>query len=194
MADALKFAVSNLRVVEQVKKFVEDAEASMESSDPGRAYERIVKWKNERAYLTPGGAFKAERVQGKLPLPCESPAVQAFRRLYAESVEPGVVHVVFDAPGTGKSMGGVALLEDYHVLANHKNLKGIMISTGDEEGSYVELVRDILQTATVEGWLHLLLWSLSEPKGSAPALLVLDDFDLGPHGEMQSLFRICTNA
>jgi len=62
-------------------------------------------------------------------------------------------------------------------------MEGVMISTGYADGPYVELVRDILKTSTVDGWLYLLLWILAEPEGTAPSLLVLDDFDLGTNRE-----------
>jgi hypothetical protein len=56
MVDPLSFALSNLRIIDEFRKLGKDAIASMES-DPGRAYNRIKKWKEERAQLIHGGAY-----------------------------------------------------------------------------------------------------------------------------------------
>jgi hypothetical protein len=178
MVDPLSFALSNLRIIDEFRKLGKDENASMES-DPGRAYNRIKKWKEERAQLIHGGAYQEEKKEGKAAsLPCESPVVQAVRSLYSNPIRPGVVNVLYDEPGTGKSTAGIAILEDYYLLNGNHNIKGIMVSTQAADGLYVKLLADILETSKVDGWLNLFLWIMAEPAGSLPSLLILDDFNL----------------
>ena len=77
--------------------------------------ERTTESKNgkNRAHLTPDGIYKEEQMEGEMTSPCESPAVMAIRELYCSPIRPGVVNVLYDEPGTGKSMAGIAVLEDY---------------------------------------------------------------------------------
>lgn len=43
-------------------------------------------------------------------------------------------------------------------------------------------LRKILDLSNVEGWLHRLLFVLSQPQGEKPSLLILDDFVLDTVG------------
>lgn len=182
MVDPLTFALTNVRIVDEVKKLAKGA-SELSESDVGKAYRSITKWKEERAHLTLGGVYKEEKKEGNTSLPCESSALQAVRNLYSNPILPGVVNVLYDTPGSGKSMAGIGVLEEYYLLQGDKEIKGIMVSTESAAGLYVKLLQEILEVSKVEGWLALLLMVLSEPKGSMPSLLILDDFNLDENRE-----------
>ena len=182
MVDPLTFALTNLHIIDEVKKFAIGASDSSES-DVGKAYRRIMEWKKDRARLTLGGVYSEAKKEGNTSLPCESSALQAVRNLYSDPIRPGVVNVLYDTPGTGKSMAGIGVFEEYYLLQGGNKIKGIMVSTESAAGLYVKLLQEILKVSKVEGWLYLLLFVLSEPKGSMPSLLILDDFNLDENGE-----------
>jgi hypothetical protein len=184
MVDPLSYAVASLRIVNDVKKLIDGTSASMDS-DPGRAYTKLKTWINERAVMFPWGVYEGTKTKGVATIPCESTSVQAIQSLYEFPIRRGVVNVLYDLPGTGKSMGAIAVLQDYFDLSNGKQLKGIMLAVGNstERHPYVEMIEKILEMSNVEGWLHLLLFVLSQPQGEKPSLLVLDDFVLDDGGE-----------
>ena len=59
--------------------------------------------------------------------------------------------MLYDEPGTGKSMAGIAVLEDYYLLKGNKFIKGIMVSTEASDGLYVKVLAEFLQTSRVDG-------------------------------------------
>lgn len=181
--DPLSYAVASLCIVNDVKKLIDDTSVSTDA-DPGRAYTKLKTWINERAVLFPWGVYQGTKTKGVATLPCESTSVQAIQSLYVSPIRRGVVNVLYDLPGTGKSMGAIAVFQNYFDLSNGK-LKGIMLAVGNstERHPYVERIGKILEMSNVEGWLHLLLFVLSQPQGEKPSLLVLDDFVLDDGGE-----------
>ena len=159
MVDPLSHAVASLRIVNDVKKLIDGTSASMDSDPGGRAYTKLKTWINERAVLFPWGAYQGTKTKGVATIPCESTSVQVIQSLYEFPIRRGVVNVLYDLPGTGKSMGAIAVLQDYFDLSNGKQLKGIMLAVGNstERHPYVEMIEKILEMSNAEGWLHLLL-------------------------------------
>lgn len=198
VGDQLSHAVANFRIIDEVKKLLENASASMDS-DPGRAYEKLKDWKEKRIVVSPGGAYKGSKIQGVSSLPCESPGVRAIQSLYTSPIRRGVVNVLYDEPGTGKSMAGMAVLNDFYRFPNGEEIKGIMVSPrgSTERQLYVEAAQEILDMSNIKGWLYLLLWILDEPRRAKPSLLILDDFilDTGERGNLAFIAEIykCLN-
>lgn len=58
-----------------------------------------------------------------------SPALAAFRGLFGtEKFESGVVYILYDAAGNGKTTVGEALLNDWCDLGSGKKIKGFMLA------------------------------------------------------------------
>lgn len=184
MVDALSFGLANvhlvLRTVDGVQKLVDAANES--NRDPGKLYDDVKALKHKRACLSPSTSFEVtgleDEYEGKKAVE-ESPAVQAIQRLYEHPIREGVVNVLYDEPGTGKSMAGISVLRDFYSLpgGNHE-LQGLMVSTKASTGLYVEILAGLLDASSVKGWLHVVLLALDEPRNRVPSLLILDDFDL----------------
>lgn len=187
VGDPLSHAVGSFRIIDEIEKLLENASALMES-DPGRAYEKLKDWKEKRTVLSTGGAFKWTKIQGISSLPCESPGVRAIQSLYSSPIRRGVINVLYDEPGTGKSMAGMAVLNDFYRFPTGEEIKGIMISPrgSTERQLYVEAAEEILEMSNIKGWLYLLLWILDEPRRAKTSLLILDDFILDT-GERENL-------
>ena len=69
VGDPLSHAVASFRIIDEVKKLLENASASMDS-DPGRAYEKLKNWKEKRAVLSPPGVGPTRGQKSKEFHPC----------------------------------------------------------------------------------------------------------------------------
>jgi hypothetical protein len=182
--DPLSFGLANvnlvLRVVDGVQKLVDKANES--NPDLGKLYDSVKKLISNRTYLSPSTPFEGTGLEDEYEdkeAVEESPAVQAIQRLYEHPIREGVVNVLHDEPGSGKSMAGISVLRDFYSLpGDNTELQGLMVSTKRSTGLYVEILAGLLGASSVEGWLHVLLLALDEPRNRLPFLLILDDFDL----------------
>lgn len=198
MVDPLSFALTQatlaIRTVDGSIKLADRANDTQDS-DPGKVYDMVRKLKNDRAYLSPStpfdGAIAIEKSKEKDAV--ESSAVRAIQSLFENPIRKGVVNVLFDEPGTGKSMAGISFFSDYYLLPGGRNIQGFMVSTQASSGLYVENLAEMLKATKVKGWFHALLLGMDEPKEELPSLLILDDFSLDAGGKnlefMEHLYK-----
>ena len=203
MVDPLTFALTQtnliIRTVDGGLKLVDrtnDAEDNdAEDTDAGKVYDLVRRLKNDRAYLCPStpydGSMSKEKSRKKDAV--ESSAVRAIQSLFENPVRKGVVNVLFDEPGSGKSMAGISVLSDYYMLPGGNKIQGFMVSTQASSGLYVENLAEMLKATKVKGWFHALLLGMDEPKEKLPSLLILDDFSLDAGGKniefMEHLYK-----
>jgi hypothetical protein len=136
--------------------------------DAGRVYYEVLELMERRAVLVHGAGTAKKPTNATLD-PVRSPMLKSLIKLYGTNEETdelnasGVVYVVKDKSGNGKSHGGRALLQNFYALDNGKSIKGFMIS-GDEMDDDIpaELGRQI-GAISVEGWIHILLLAMSTP-------------------------------
>ena len=154
------------------------------ASSVGKAFYHVITLAEKRTVL--GDAAKYDGKVSKTgdcknPDPVESPAVVALRNLYQNMCASGVVYVMYDKAGMGKTAAGIALLKSFFVLEKAKqNVKGIMITGDGMERDYASKMTSELGVNNVNGWLHALLLALDQPKNQHPSILLLDAFnDLG---------------
>ena len=129
MVDPLIFALTQtnlvIRTVDGGLKLADRANDA-EDSDPGKVYDMVRKLKYDRAYLCPStpcdGSMSREKSKERAAV--ESSAVRAIQSLFENPVRKGVVNVLFDEPGTGKSMAGISVLSDYYLLPGGRKYKG----------------------------------------------------------------------
>jgi hypothetical protein len=177
MADPLSFALVKLilstRAVDGVLTLADRVRESMEA-DPGRVFDTVREAMAKRQVLEVGESTAV--TEGVLP--AQSPAVDALLNLYGEPANTGVVYVLYDKSGTGKSSAGIALLKHFHTFpTTEKKIKGFMMSSDTTEDLYVSSMAKLLKASKVEGWLNALLLAMDQPLGETPSLLILDDFN-----------------
>ncbi|KAL3902420.1 MAG: hypothetical protein SGARI_005844 [Bacillariaceae sp.] len=183
------------RVVDGVKKLFDEDNAD---NNIGAVYDKVTELKSKRAHLYPSMLFETidwdDDEYKKSKDAVESSAVQAIKGLYREDVKKGIVNVLYDLPGTGKSMAGLSLLDDFYLLPGGRTLQGFMISTHASSGSYVEILAELLEASNTKGWLSALLLAMNEPHDRLPSLLILDDFSLDTAGEnikfIENLYKL----
>jgi hypothetical protein len=147
-------------------------------NDAGRVYYKVVELMEQRAVLAHGAGIPADATID----PVRSPILESLIKLYGKNEKTkegnasGVVYVVKDKSGNGKSHGGRALLKNFHALVNG-SIKGFMISGDDMDDNIpAELGRQIGATS-VDGWIHVLLLAMSAPVKEHPSILIIDSFN-----------------
>eukprot|EP00977_Amphora_coffeiformis_P002790 scaffold528_cov165-Amphora_coffeaeformis.AAC.2 len=107
-------------------------------------------------YSVPRGTYKGTKIQGISSLPCESPGVRAIQSLHTCPIRRGVVNVLYDQPGTGISMAGMAVLNDFYRFPNGEETKGIMVSPrgSTQRQLYVEALGEILEISNIKGEIY----------------------------------------
>lgn len=152
------------------KKAVDAIEQST-SSDVRRVYYKVRELMENRAIL---GIEKRLEVKEKNKEFVKSPAVTAFCNLFGPARHPsGVVYVLHDKSGNGKSTAGMALLTEWYQVGNNK-VKGFMLK-GDAMGDNIaKALMEELECENVNGWINILLHALNEPDEEAPSILILD--------------------
>mmetsp|Transcript_787 Transcript_787/g.2296 ORF Transcript_787/g.2296 Transcript_787/m.2296 type:complete len:340 (-) Transcript_787:1611-2630(-) len=195
LGTALASVNLGFRVVDGVKKLFDEGNTD---NNIGAVYDKVKELKTKRAHLYPSLLFEMIESEDdehkKSKDAVESDAVQAIKDLYREDVKKGVVNVLYDLPGTGKSMAGLSLLDDFYLLPKARTLQGLMVSTQASSGSYVEVFADLLEASNTKGWLSALLLAMNEPHDRLPSLLILDDFSLDTTGEnikfIENLYKL----
>lgn len=154
------------------KKAADGIEQST-SSDVGRVYYKIRALMENRTILGIETCLE-EKYDNKEFV--KSPAVTAFCNLFGPARNPsGVVYVLHDKEGNGKSTAGMALLTEWYQLGNdNKKIKGFMLK-GDAVGDNIaKALMEELDCEKVNGWINILLHALNEPDEEAPSILILD--------------------
>eukprot|EP00977_Amphora_coffeiformis_P016225 scaffold4957_cov152-Amphora_coffeaeformis.AAC.5 len=181
MTDPLAFATAKIalgaRAADGIESLKESVEASQEA-DPGRVFDRVRTLKESRAHVFPGVEYTTKSSTSLSKDPVGSPLVNAFQNLYGDIIHQGVINVLFDGEGNGKSAAGLSILQNYYAFDDDGNstIKGFMVSTHRVNQPYVETMASLVEASSVKGWFHALLLAMNEPAGSLPSLLILDDF------------------
>ena len=165
-----------LRTIDGLSKLGEKVKSVNDKStgkDPGRVYYKVRELKENRTILAMSESLK-ESSENQYAM---SPALAALRGLFGpEKFESGVVYILYDEAGNGKTTAGEALLNEWRDLGSGKKVKGFMLG-GDALGdNLVQSMMTVneLDSANVQGWIHVLLHALNEPDEEAPSILILD--------------------
>lgn len=175
IAEALAGLNVGLKAVDGLSKLGVTAASAFDDSvgtDPGRVYCKVRNLMEKRHIL--GTANKLKTADDKYVM---SPALSAFRGLFGpDEYASGVVYVLHDEPGNGKSTAGEALLNEFYDIDHEsgRQIKGFMLK-GDALGDNLVLsIMAELDCEKVKGWIHVLLHALDEPDEDEPSILILD--------------------
>ena len=169
-------AITNLsNAARDLKEWLE----KNDSTDSGRFYRKVKKLTEQRAMI-------GRKLPTRTDSDCcavESPVLRAllnlFKQIPGEGADqlfhpPSVVYVLCDKKGNGKTHAGRALLEDFFLLSEKENLKGMMLM-GDLLGTDIPLALcQELGGSNVEGWIELMLLAMATPDKTTPSILILD--------------------
>lgn len=165
-----------LEAADEVKKAI-DAVKGVSVSNVGKFYYHVRDLIEKRSIPNLSGRFKTSSDSDDAD-PVQSPAVRGLQNLYKENHPHGVVYVMYDKPGMGKTTSGEALLKNFFRFpSSGDEIKGLMITGDLMEQDYVSKVTGQLDSDGIAGWLHALLLAMNEPRGKPPSLLILDAFN-----------------
>lgn len=174
ITDALAGLTLGLKPTESLANLGKAADAIEESttSDVGRVYYKVRALMENRTIV---GIEKQLEQREDDAVFVKSSAVTAFCNLFGPTRNPsGVVYVLHDKAGNGKSTAGIALLTEWYQLGRNRQVKGFMLR-GDAMGDNIaKTLMEELDCEKVNGWIHVLLHGLNEPDDEAPSILILD--------------------
>lgn len=149
----------------------------IKAKDVGRLYDNVRKLRNERTVLE---VFPTTQNQCKTVDSVRSPNVEALINLFGvndgKPNPAGVVYVLYDKRGNGKSHAGRALLREFYQFPD-ETLKGIMF-TGDMMKDNIPAgICEKLKASSIDGWIHALLLAMETPAEEHPSVLIIDSFN-----------------
>eukprot|EP00977_Amphora_coffeiformis_P030204 scaffold45428_cov176-Amphora_coffeaeformis.AAC.8 len=179
---ALSLGLRTVDGLSNLSNNVKDWLKENRDKDVGRVYYKVLELMEKRAVLVHGAGL-ADKPTNAAVDPVRSPILESLIKLYGTNEETdelnasGIVYVIKDKSGNGKSHAGRALLQNFYALDNGDSIKGFMIS-GDEMDDDIpaELGRQLGATS-VEGWIHILLLAMSMPVQEHPSILIIDSFN-----------------
>ena len=136
-------------------------------ADQGRLYYKVRSLMETRVVLVTANKLSSQGTKYVM-----SPALRALRGLFGPAeYASGVVYVLYDEPGYGKSTAGEAVLHEFYDIdpESGRQFKGFILK-GDALGDMM----NELGSEKVKGWIYVLLHSFNEPEEDAPYLLILD--------------------
>ena len=88
----------------------------------------------------------------------------------------GVVYVLYDKKGNGKSHAGRALLREFFQFGDGKTIKGMMFSGDSLNENIPNAICSELGATSVDGWISLLLLAMDKQPTDEhhPSILILD--------------------
>ena len=149
--------------------------------DVGRFYYRVQEYLDERRIF--GNPLFNMPLSGDDLVSVESPNVRKLLQLFGKSEdgEPsstGIVYVLYDKKGNGKTHAGRALLREFFQFGSGKTLKGIMFSGDSLNQNIPNALCTELEATSIDGWITLLLLAMNQPiEISEPSILILDSFN-----------------
>ena len=94
-----------------------------QDKDVGKVYSRIKNLMEERKFLCDADRFGMDF--NRCTNPVLSPALQYLINLYGEGHNSGVIYVLYDKPGQGKTVAGRALLQNFYAFPSDGKEQGI---------------------------------------------------------------------
>jgi hypothetical protein len=176
-----------LRTVDGLSSLAKKGKEWLEENkekDVGKVYYKVRELMEQRALLH-GGDNLVEKpsAESKRLTPVKSPNVKALINLFGkdehtgDKYESGVVYVLYDKAGNGKSHAGRALLQNFYALSGNKTISGFMISGDVMDNNIPEEFSKRIGATSVEGWIHLLLLAMDVPIELHPSILIIDSFN-----------------
>lgn len=171
---ALTIGVRGLDLAQGVSTWYEENK----SKDVGRLYDKVRKLRDERTVVEMFSTPSIDRANS-----VRSPDVEALVNLFGrnDQNEPnpaGVVYVLYDKRGNGKSHAGRALLRDYFEFhSDNDTLKGIMFTGDMMKDNIPDGLCGMLEATSIGGWIHVLLLAMETPPEERPSVLILDSFN-----------------
>jgi len=153
-----------------------------QDKDVGRVYNRIKGLILERQVLCDADSFDIG--VNKRTDPVLSPALQYLINLYGEGHNSGVIYVLHDKPGQGKTVAGRALLQNFYAFPTDGQeqeqdefVKGFMVTGQMIDEDYMSMLAEKVGATGVKGWVHALLLAMDQPLTHQPSILILDSFN-----------------
>lgn len=147
--------------------------------EPGKLYDRVRNLMDKRAVL--GGdiaCLSSEAASSRDPV--MSHDLSSLRGLFGTNPDTnkrnpsGVVYVLCDKGGNGKSHAGRALLTNFYQTNNGKDIKGIMIEGDQLNTNISDKICKVLKATSVEGWIDIMLLAMDTPPQENPSILIID--------------------
>lgn len=146
--------------------------------DAGRFFYRVEEYLEQRRIL--GTAALLDTPQDSISV--QSPNVRKLQDIFCgrdkdgNAYPLGVVYVLYDKKGNGKSHAGRALLREFFQFGDGKNIKGMMFSGDSLNENIPNAICSELGAASVEGWISLLLLAMDKQPTDEhhPSILILD--------------------
>ena len=151
-----------------------------QDKDAGKVYSRIKNLMEERKVLCDADRFGMDF--NRCTNPVLSPALQYLINLYGEGHNSGVIYVLYDKPGQGKTVAGRALLQNFYAFPSDGKeqdsfLKGFMVTGQMMDEDYMSMLAEKVGATGVKGWIHALLLAMDQPLTHQPSILILDGFN-----------------
>lgn len=109
-----------------------------------------------------------------------SPNLEALINLFGSNDgkrnPSGVVYVLYDKRGNGKSHAGRALLREFYQFSDDETVKGVMFTGDMMKDNIPEGISEKLEANSIDGWIHVLLLALETPPEERPSVLIIDSF------------------
>ena len=147
--------------------------------DAGRFCYRVQRYLEERRIL--GDTLFDTPLSGEDPISVVSPNVRKLQNLFGKKEDGdaypcGVVYVLYDKKGNGKSHAGKALLREFFQFDNGKTIRGMMFSGDSLNENIPNALCSELEASSVDGWITLLLLAMDKQPmdENHPSILILD--------------------
>ena len=152
-----------------------------QDNDVGTVYHRIKELMEERKVLCDADSFDIG--VNRRTDPVVSPDLQYLINLYGEGHNSGVIYVLYDKPGQGKTVAGRALLQNFYAFPSDDGqeednfVKGFMVTGQMIDEDYMSVLGEKVGATGVKGWIHALLLAMDRPHTHQPSILILDGFN-----------------
>mmetsp|Transcript_5390 Transcript_5390/g.8102 ORF Transcript_5390/g.8102 Transcript_5390/m.8102 type:complete len:307 (+) Transcript_5390:62-982(+) len=168
---ALTVGVRALDIAQGVTAWYEENK----SQDVGRLYDKVRKLRDERTVVE-----MFPTTHSKSDDSVRSPNVEALINLFGSNDgkphPAGVVYVLYDKRGNGKSHAGRALLQEFYQFSEDK-VKGVMFTGDMMKDNIPEGICEKLEANSIDGWIHVLLLAMETLAEEHPSVLIIDSLN-----------------
>ena len=111
-----------LETTDEVKNAIHQCAKGVHTSntDVGRVYRRVRDLIEKQSIPNLSGTFQISNCDDDDADPVESPAVRGLLNLYKDFHPSGVVYVMYDKAGMGKTTAGKALLRNFYKFSGRE--------------------------------------------------------------------------
>ena len=168
---ALTVGVRALDIAQGVTAWYEENK----TKDVGRLYDRVRQLRDERTVVE----MFPTRCNG-CAYSVRSPNVEALVNLFGTNDgkpnPAGVVYVLYDKRGNGKSHAGRALLRELYQFFDD-TVRGVMFTGDMMDDNIPGGICEKLEANSIDGWIHVLLLAMETPAEENPSVLIIDSFN-----------------